>query len=213
MTKGGFKSHYQDDLNYSKSRANEDFQQTKTLLLAHPVNAEYIIKGNTIHSALAILASQSLRNYKPLDSTRLNTLRWQRGGVKLIFIDEISMVGNTMFTVQINKGSKDDFGGVSIIAIGDLFQLKPVMDGYIFKDINSSDYSILAPKLWNNHFQMGELDEIMRQRESKLFAEILYRLREGQHTKMIYLKLKRGLLKMRLCVHKRHLDCSSKVLW
>ena len=29
------------------------------------------------------------------------------------------------------KGSKDDFGGISIIAIGDLFQLQPVMDGYI----------------------------------------------------------------------------------
>ena len=37
------------------------------------------------------------------------------------------MVGSTMFNVQINnrlkdiKGSKDDFGGVSIVAIGDLF--------------------------------------------------------------------------------------------
>ena len=29
---------------------------------------------------------------------------------------------------------------------------------------------------------MFELDEIMRQRESKQFAEILNRLREGQHT-------------------------------
>ena len=38
------------------------------------------------------------------------------------------MVGNSMFTIQLNnrlkdlKGSKDD-GGVSIITIGDLFQL------------------------------------------------------------------------------------------
>ena len=49
-----------------------------------------------------------------------------------------------MFTVQlINnrlkdlKGSKEDFGGVSIIALGDLFQLKPVMDGYVFTDVQS----------------------------------------------------------------------------
>ena len=48
------------------------------------------------------------------------------------------------------KGSKDDFGGISIIAIGDLFQLQPVMDGYIFKDIENSEYSILAPNLWEN---------------------------------------------------------------
>ena len=102
-------------------------------MLAPTGKAAFNIKGNTIHSALAIPACQSLKNYKPLDSSRLNTLRSQLGGVKLIFLDEISMVGSTMFNVQINnrlkdiKGSKENFGGVSIIAIGDLFQLEPVI--------------------------------------------------------------------------------------
>ena len=79
-----------------------------------------------------------------------------------------------MFNVQINnrlkdiKGSKDDFGGVSIIAIGDLFQLQPVMNGYIFKDLDNSEYSVLAPNLWHEHFKMFELHEITRQRESKV---------------------------------------------
>ena len=54
------------------------------------------IKGNTIHSALAIPACGSLRIYKSLDSSRLNTLRCQIGRVKLTFIDEITMVGKTM---------------------------------------------------------------------------------------------------------------------
>ena len=61
------------------------------------------------------------------------------------------MVGNAMFTVQINnrlKGRVLLFGGVSIIAIGDLFQLQPVMDGYIFKDVDNSEDSILAQNLW-----------------------------------------------------------------
>ena len=84
-----------------------------------------------------------------------------------------------MFTVQINnrlkdiKGSKEDFRVVSIIGIGDLFQLPPVFDSYIFNDIQNSEYSILVPNLWKKHFKMFELDEIMRQRESKVFAEIL----------------------------------------
>ena len=105
------------------------------MLLGPTGKATYTIKGNTIHSALAIPANQSMKNYKQLDSSRLNTLRTQFGGVKLIFIDEISMVGNSMFAIQINnrlkdiKGCKDDFGGVSIIAIGDLFQLEPVQRG------------------------------------------------------------------------------------
>ena len=48
---------------------------------------------------LAIRACQSLKSYKPLDSSRLITLRCQVRGFKLIFIDEISMAGNTMFNV------------------------------------------------------------------------------------------------------------------
>ena len=112
-------------------------------MLARTGKAAYVIKGNTIDSALGIPACQSLKNYKHLGSNRLNTLRCQLGGVKLIFIDEISMVGNTKFKVQINNRLKDvegsslPFGGVSIIAIGDFFQLQQVMDGYIFKDMNT----------------------------------------------------------------------------
>ena len=190
------KALYQAALKYYNTRAGDDFHQVKVLLLAPTGKAAYNIKGNTIHSSLAIPASQSLENYKPLDSSRLNTLRTQLGGVKLIFLDEISMVGNTMFNVQINnrlkdiKGSREDFGGVSIIAIGDLFQLQPVMDGYIFKDMDNSEYGILAHNLWQQHFKMFELQEIMRQRESKVFAEILNRLREGKHTQGDILKIK-----------------------
>ena len=112
------------------------------------------IKGNTIHSVLAIPACQSLKNYKSLDSSRLNTLRSQIGRLKLIFIDEISMVANTIFTVQIYnrlkdiKGSSLPFGGVGIVAIGDLFQLQPVMDGYIFKNMGNDEYGVLAPNVW-----------------------------------------------------------------
>ena len=133
-------------MKYYNSRAGEDFNEVKILLLAPTGKAAFGIKGNTIHSTLAIPASQSLKNYKPLDSSRLNTLRCKLHAVKLIFLDEISMVGNTMFNVQINnrlkdiKGSKEAFGGVSIIVLGDLLQLEPVMDGYVFKDMKTSEW-------------------------------------------------------------------------
>ena len=143
------KALYQAALKYYNTRAGVDCGEIKVLMLAPTGKAAYVFKGNTIHSALGIPACQSLKNYKRLDSSRLNTLRCQLGGVKLIFIDEISMVGNTMFNVQINnrlkdiKGSSQPFGSVSIIAIGDLFQLQPVMAGYIFKDMNNLEYGIL----------------------------------------------------------------------
>jgi len=109
------------------------------------------------------------------------------------------MVGNTMFNVQIDnrlkdiKGSPLPFGGVSIVAIGDLFQLQPVMDDYIFKDL-STEYGILAPNLWQELFKMFDLHEIMRQRESKQFAEMLNRLREGKHTQEDIAMLKQRVL-------------------
>lgn len=84
-----------------------------------------------------------------------------------------------MFAIQLNnrlkdsKGCKDDFGGVSFITIGDLFQLEPVIDDYIFKDLQNSVYTVLAPILWQEHFSMFELTEIMWQSDSKLFAELL----------------------------------------
>lgn len=56
------------------------------------------------------------------------------------------------------------------------------MDGYVFKNIDNTEYGVLAPNLWNLYFKMFELQEIMRQRESKVFAEILNRLREGKQT-------------------------------
>ena len=191
------KSIYQAALKYYNAKAGQDFRRAHILLLAPTGKAAYLIKGNTIHSAVAIPASQSLKNYKPLDSGRLNTLRCELGALKLILLDEISMVGNSMFTIQLNnrlkdlKGSKEDFGGVSIITLGDLLQLKPVMDGYIFTDVQClSSYNILAPNLWKKYFRMFELDEIMQQRESKMFAEILNRLREGKHTSSDLQKLK-----------------------
>ena len=190
------KSLYQAALKYYNSKAGENFNEVKILLLASTGKAAFGIKGSTIHSTLAIPACQSLKNYKPLDSSRLNTLRCKLCAVKLIFLDEISMVGNTMFNVLINNrlkdimGSSDVFGGVSIIALGDLFQLEPVMDGHVFKNMKNSEYRALAPNIWQQHFTMFELEQIMRQHESKEFAEILNRLREGNHTSHDIAKIK-----------------------
>ena len=64
-----------------------------------------------------------------------------------------------MFMIQVNnrlkdiKGYREDFGGVSIIAIGDMFQLQPVMDSYNFKHLKNLGYAALAPSLWHQHFK------------------------------------------------------------
>ena len=68
---------------------------------------------------------------------------------------------------------------VHVILVGDLFQLRPVADGWIFAD-NSKDYSSLSPNLWQTYFTMFELTEIMRQKDDAPFAELLNRIREGR---------------------------------
>lgn len=67
------------------------------------------------HSTLQIPTYQWLKNYKPLVSSGLNTLRCKLHTVKVILLYEISMVGSTTLNVQINnrfkgiKASKEPF--------------------------------------------------------------------------------------------------------
>ena len=58
-------------MKYYNTRPGFDFSQRKVLMLAPIGKAAYNTKGNTIHSVLAIPASQLLRDYKSLDSSRL----------------------------------------------------------------------------------------------------------------------------------------------
>ena len=50
------------------------------------------------------------------------------------------------------------------------------MDGYVFRDLENFYYAVVAPNLWQQHFTMFEVNEIMGQRESKFFAELPNRL-------------------------------------
>ena len=60
--------------------------------------------------------------------------------------------------------------------------------------MDNSNYNILAPNFWQENFKTLELHVIMRQRESKEFAEMLNRLREGNHSKDDILKFKQKLV-------------------
>ena len=53
------------------------------------------------------------------------------------------------------------FGGVSILAVGDLYQLPPVGQAPLFSTV-SDCYG--SGSLWVDHFVMLELTEVMRQR-------------------------------------------------
>lgn len=68
------------------------------------------------------------------------------------------------------KGDKKPFGGLSILYVGDFFQLSPIRSKplCVFEE-NTVD-------IWKDNFQIITLTEIMRQREDTAFAEMLNRL-------------------------------------
>ena len=163
--------------------ANPD--DTKVLLTAPTGKAAFNIQGSTIHSTFLIPANQRLE-YKQLDQSRLNTLRSKLRHVKLLIIDEISMVGANMFNfinqrLQDVMGNNTPFGGVNLLLVGDLFQLRPVKDKWIFEH-GSSPYASLAPVLWESLVTMFELTQVMRQSDDQPFASVLNRIREGRQT-------------------------------
>ena len=136
------------------------------LKVAPTGKAAFLIKGNTIHSTFKVPCNQAM-NYIPLSSSQLNTMRITFRSLKFLIVDEVSMVGRKMLNFMDRRlkdvrGTDKVFGGISVLFIGDLFQLKPVMDSYVFLHNNSSAYGPLEPNLWKENVDMIELNEIMR---------------------------------------------------
>ena len=176
---------YEALMRYLNAQLENDPDDVSVIKVAPTGKAAFNIRGNTLHSAFKIPANRGF-NYCTLDRDRLNTIRSQLEKLQVIFIDEISMVGSGMFNfldlrLQQIMCTKEPFGGLSVITVGDLFQLKPVFDHWIFEN-SSESYNTLASNLWQQYFQMFELPQVMRQREDEDFAEILNRIREGKHT-------------------------------
>ena len=190
---------YEALIRYLNTQPENDPDDISVVKVAPTGKAAFNRRGNTLHSAFKIPANRGF-NCCTLDRDRLNTIRSQLQRMQVVFIDEISMVGSGMFNfldlrLQQIMGTKEPFGGLSIITVGDLFQLKPVFDNWIFE--NSKDgYTALATNLWKQYFQMFELSEVMRQREDKDFAEILNRIREGKHTEADIDVLKKRILNL-----------------
>ena len=159
------------------------------LLTAPTGVAAFNINGMTLHSAF-LLGRSKYSGFQPLSHDRLNTLRTKLSRLMFVIIDEVSMVGSNMLLeihkrLQQIKGVSDDkvFGGVSILAVGDLYQLPPVGQAPLFSTV-SDCYAQLygSGSLWVDHFLMLELTEIMRQRGDLAFSELLCRVRTNSCT-------------------------------
>ena len=110
-----------------------------TVLLTAPTGMA-AFNGMNLHSALLLGTSYSTD--KPRSQERLSTLRTRLSNLQRLIIDEMSMVGSNMLLqihkrLQQLKGTDSDhtFRNVNILAVGDLYQLQPVAQPYIFAQV------------------------------------------------------------------------------
>ncbi len=108
---------------------------------------------------------------------KLNCLRAKYSDLQILIIDEISMFDHNLFAYirgrlrQIKQtGDFSPFGNVSVITVGDFFQLPPVKGKPLYVD------DLLGINLWSTLFSVVELTKIVRQKDN-MFAQLLNRIR------------------------------------
>ena len=164
----------------------EDSNKPTVLLLAPAGIAAINIDGNTINSGLAISKNIFGDHLGPLFDERKTSLRIKLSRLKLIIIDEVSMVSN-MLLKYIHDRLKEIFctpdnvwfGGISIIVVGDFYQLPPVRARPIFSPFKNALFNLSHP--WHQ-FKMIELIEIMLQKDDISFTKMLNRIRLSEFT-------------------------------
>ncbi|CAM4949171.1 unnamed protein product [Rotaria socialis] len=179
------KAVYQSVLRFYNSLPGSNPETIRTAICAPTGKAAALIDGMTLHSFLSLPVNQCKHKLVKLDSGISNRIGVKLKDLQLLIIDEISMVGFTMFQQvdarlqQIMK-SREPFGGVSVIVSGDFNQLRPVDDKYIFQFSNS--YNALVDNPLSSLFELFELTEIMRQKDDKIFAIALSNIAKGMMT-------------------------------
>ena len=165
-----------------------------TLLSAFTGVAAYNIDSQTLHTLFGITIDK-YGSMPPLNETEVAKYYNKFKNVKVLIIDEVSMIGKKLWIKvdirlrQILDANKP-FGGLSVLAVGDFKQIPPVMEPSIFGDGSGKGQALpekgnhlnkLVQALTDNKepwfdFKMWELTEVMRQREDLIYIEILEKI-------------------------------------
>ena len=157
----------------------------KKMVVAPTGIAALNIGGTTINSAFRIGFDTIPVITKSKDPRFIKLLR----NLELLIIDEVSMVRAPMLdaisqSLQIHRNSEEPFGGVHVLACGDLFQLPPIIkeseERIIYEKYDSvyffDSHSFKEMKAIN----FFELTESFRQEEDQKFCELLNNIRIGK---------------------------------
>ena len=135
-----------------------------------------------LHSAFHLPVKSGLTSYeykKSSDET-LHMLRNKYQCLKVLVIDEISMIGRETFrhldlALKAIMRNSSLFSGVSLLVVGDLLQLLPVNPKGVFMKPSKGSYRSFSGWLWEK-YQLHELVEIVKQSIDPDFAHLLNRV-------------------------------------
>lgn len=166
----------------------KDESLLKKMVVAPTGVAALNIGGSTINSAFRI----GFDTFPVIQESKDPRFKKLLKNLELLIIDEISMVRAPMLdaiseTLQIHRNSSKPFGGIHVLACGDLFQLPPVVkeneESAIFERYGSV-YFFSA-----DNFQaiekpiFFELVTSFRQQDDKEFYNLLNNVRLGKNLK------------------------------
>jgi hypothetical protein len=103
--------------------------------------------------------------------------------VKFVIIDELSMINYEQLRqidLRLREIKQNDelFGGVHVILMGDLLQLKPVQGTWIFDQPKCYSHQV---HIWRQ-FEFYQLEINQRQLKDPIFSSFLGRIRKGEQT-------------------------------
>ena len=147
--------------------------------------AAWIIGGDTIESALAIQPNTRQAHLRASSSQNSN-LQFLYEHLKVIFLDEVSMVGSNQFKkmdfrMQDIMMNTKFMGGVSMIICGDFGQLPPVRQQIIWGQCNLDGRPEMASNEWDDHVKIYKLKQKMRSQDP-VYSKICDQVRLGNCT-------------------------------
>ena len=132
---------------------------------------------------------EGYQNPSNISAAKASSFRLKLTGVKLLIIDEISMVRSDMFEMmnqicQKALGNNSPFGGIPVVLVGDLFQLPPIVSEeavleYLKKEyggIYFFDSHVIQKEIRN--IRLFELTKSYRQQNDPQFVKLLDEFRK-----------------------------------
>ena len=115
-------------INIVSVKAGVDMLKPSVLVMTPSANSAYIVGGKTIDSAQCFSPSD-LNQYTQADPAKMAMMKFQFEDVKMVFVDEISMVGssklakiNYRFQDLADGAKRSEFmAGISLIASGTIY--------------------------------------------------------------------------------------------